>query len=158
MRKPWNIVDVPVYSLATYGCDSVNMNICTYVMANSMKPKQYTVAVYHGTHTLDNIKRDSQAVLQLLHQRQIDLVKPLGKRSGRDFNKSLYLEKKQLITTWRKHKVLKDVCAYVSLGLVHSLGTQGDHELCVFEVLGSQTIQDRNILMFQDLVEKGVIL
>ena len=47
MTRPWNLLNLPVYSLATYQGEKVNMNICTYVSAVSMKPKQYMVAVYH---------------------------------------------------------------------------------------------------------------
>lgn len=41
MKRPWNLANVPVYSLATYAGQKVNMNICTYVSAVNMKPKRY---------------------------------------------------------------------------------------------------------------------
>ncbi len=33
VKRPWNIVNMPVYSLATYVDDQLNMNVCTYVTA-----------------------------------------------------------------------------------------------------------------------------
>jgi len=98
MQRPWNIIDVPVYSLATYDNGIVNMNICTYVTGVSMKPKRYAIAIYEKTQTLKNLSANDNAVLQLLHHQQIKLVKVLGKKSGMDFDKQAYLsKKKQLI-------------------------------------------------------------
>ncbi|MBK7440819.1 MAG: flavin reductase [Bacteroidetes bacterium] len=82
MRRPWNIVDQPVYSLATYADGHFNMNICTYVTAVSMSPKMYAVAVYHNTKTLFNLQNTDTAVLQLLSTEQIKLVNILGKNRG----------------------------------------------------------------------------
>ena len=80
MKRPRNIIDAAVYSLATYHNDTVNMNICTYVTAISMQPKLYAIAVYNHTKTLDNLIQSSSAVLQLLHKDQYKLVKMLGKK------------------------------------------------------------------------------
>ena len=53
MRRPWNIINLPIYSLQTVDKDGkLNMNICTYVSVVSMKPKIYSVAVYYGTKKL----------------------------------------------------------------------------------------------------------
>ena len=81
MQKPWNIPDLPVYSLATYADGMVNMNICTYVTKVSMSPGMYVIAVYEGTKTLENISTSDIAVLQLLHEEQHGLVRLLGKKS-----------------------------------------------------------------------------
>ena len=40
MKRPWNIIDSPIYSLQSVDEEGkINMNICTYVTAVSMKPK-----------------------------------------------------------------------------------------------------------------------
>ena len=65
------MIDVPVYSLVTYDGEKVNMNICTYVTAVSMKPKQYVVAVYHNTRSLQNLLESKSVVLQLLHRSHV---------------------------------------------------------------------------------------
>ena len=158
MRKPWNIVDVPVYSIATYQGERVNMNISTYVMPSSMKPKQYTVAVYHNTRTLENIRSGSDVVLQILNSVNIGLVRSLGKKSGFSFDKDAYLRKHELLTKWNGLEVINNACAYLSLRLIRDVDTNGDHVLCVFEVLRSKTNDENSVLTFQKLVERRVIL
>ena len=55
MKRPWNIISPPVYSLVTYDeHGKVNMNICTYVSAVSMKPKMYSIAIDYTTKTYKN--------------------------------------------------------------------------------------------------------
>lgn len=82
MKRPLNLSNIPVYSLATYDGEKVNMNICTYVSAVSMKPKRYMVALYHQTQSLQNIINSKRAVLQVLGKHHLPLVKILGKKSG----------------------------------------------------------------------------
>ena len=46
MKRPWNIINPPIYSLVTYDeTDNLNMNICSYVSAVSLKPKLYSIAM-----------------------------------------------------------------------------------------------------------------
>lgn len=158
MKRPWNIVNPPVYSLATYAEGAVNMNICTYVTAISMKPKLYAVAVYYNTRTFDNLCADPQAVLQVLSRSNLPLVRSLGKKSGRSYNKQAYLEKKNRLTEWNRLPVLADACAYVQMNVADRLQTGGDHELFIFDVQKYRTVSEEDVLLFQDLVEGGVIL
>ncbi len=47
-KRPWNLIDVPVYSLVTRNGDETNMNLCTYVTAIA-KPKRRassTIAIF----------------------------------------------------------------------------------------------------------------
>ncbi len=156
MKRPWNIIDSPVYSLATYDDTSVNMNICTYVTAVSMQPKLYAIAVYKGTKTLSNLKSASKAILQILHPKQISLVKLLGKKSGFKFHKEIYLEKKDLLQIWNNCKVLHGCSALMLLKKISSEVT-GDHELFIFEAIRYKTYSE-NVLQFQQLVEQKIIL
>lgn len=50
------------------------MHICTYVSAVSMQPKRIMVALYHGTQTLENVEITGEFVLQLLEEKQYNLV------------------------------------------------------------------------------------
>ena len=158
MKRPWNIVDVPIYSLASYDSEEVNMNICSYVSAVSMKPKLYMIAIDYQTKTFSNLSATDRAVLQLLHQDHAPLVSLLGKKTGNKVNKAQRLEKKELLTEWNGYTVLKDSCAYISLKVKDRTNIGGDHELFYFEVEKSVTKEEQNILMFQDLVQKGIIL
>jgi flavin reductase (DIM6/NTAB) family NADH-FMN oxidoreductase RutF len=107
LRRPWNILNLPVYSLATYADDKVNMNICTYVTAISMKPKQFAIAVYYGTKTYENTRHSSYAILQILNTSTIGLVRKLGKKSGLTIDKHYFLSSKDLLTNWNGYQVLR---------------------------------------------------
>lgn len=157
MRRPWNIVDQPVYSLATYADGHFNMNICTYVTAVSMSPKMYAIAVYHNTKTLFNLQQTDTAVLQLLSAEQINLVSVLGKKSGNNYNKENYLNKKNLITNWQGYAVLENTAALLLL-YKKTIVPSGDHELFLFDVVKYTTLQETNILSFKELINKGFIL
>lgn len=83
------LLDVPTYSLATFNKDgSTNMNILTYATPVSAQPKRvWTLGIYRETLTEENLLRKPVGVLQLLTQKQMDLVDVLGGRSGRDIDK-----------------------------------------------------------------------
>lgn len=142
MRKPWNLPDLPVYSLATYDDGAVNMNICTYVTAVSLDPKLFMVAVYHNTKTLENIRNSDKAVLQILHENQADLVRTLGKKTGITYNKFSYLSKKQMMSRWQDYDVLKEACAYIELEKISAIET-GDHDAYFFRALRSKSFSDQ---------------
>ena len=72
MKRPWNIIDLPVYSLLSNDINgNINMNICTYVSAVSMKPKIYSIAIDFKTKTYDNLIASDRVVLQLLSKKNI---------------------------------------------------------------------------------------
>ena len=94
MKRPWNLINLPVYSLASGFHAEPNYNICTYVSAVSMSPKLYAVAVYHNTQTLSNVEVSEYVVLQLLSAEDFKLVNVLGKKSGMNYSKYSYLKKR----------------------------------------------------------------
>jgi flavin reductase (DIM6/NTAB) family NADH-FMN oxidoreductase RutF len=155
MKRPWNIPNLPVYSLATYHEQKVNMNICTYVAAVSMNPKRYMVAVYHQTRTLFNIQHSNTAVLQLLSKEHISVVNTLGKKSGQDYDKQSYLTKKRLLEKWEKLSVLTNSAAWIKLKKIWAKEA-GDHALFLFDVVAFKTHHE-NILTLDDLREKKLI-
>lgn len=155
MTRPWNLPNLPVYSLATYQGEKVNMNICTYVSAVSMKPKRYMVAVYHGTQSLENITVSKTAVLQLLGVQQLSLVTTLGKKSGLRYNKENYLTKKKLITLWHDKKVLNHCAGLMELEKLWAKDA-GDHTMFLFDVKRFQS-NHKNVLTLDDLRMKKLI-
>jgi len=100
-RKPWNRVSEQVYSLSTLDLNgNVNMNIATYVVPVTMDTKRYSLAIYKGTKTHENIfaqRKQKYCILQALSKSQAPLVKVLGKKSGLRYNKQKYLEKNNLL-------------------------------------------------------------
>lgn len=156
MKRPWNFIDTPVFSLATYDADLVtNMNICTYVSAVSMQPKQYMVAVYHHTQTFRNIAQNDMAVLQLLHASQYFLIKKLGQTSGLSFSKEDYLHKKSLLDSWKNYKVLKNVSARLLLHKTNQVAG-GDHDIFLFSVIAYQVF-NYDYLHLDTLKDKKLI-
>lgn len=155
MKRPWNLANIPVYSLATYAGECVNMNICTYVSAVSMDPKRYMVAVYHNTQSLHNIQRSDIVVLQLLGKQHFALVNTLGKKSGKSYNKEKYLTKKKELEIWDDKLVLSNCAAWVKLEKRWEKNA-GDHTIFLFDVIGFKTNHD-NLLMLDDLREKKLV-
>lgn len=155
MQKPWNMIDGPVYSLATYDAEKVNMNICTYVTAVSMKPKQYIVAVYHNTKSLENLKAGKIAVLQLLHRSQVKLVSTLGKMSGTTYDKDHYLRKYDHLEQWKGYDVLRNSAATLLLKQQWSRIT-GDHTLFLFDVMAHRSL-DGDMLTLKHVRDKKLI-
>lgn len=156
MRRPWNIVDSPVYSLAVSGPEGFNMNICTYVTAVSMKPKIYAIAIDLKSKTQQLLKQTDMVVLQILGKQQSKLVRPLGQKSGRTFDKEAYLNKHDHLASWKNHSVLRDPAAYL---LLRKAGSQvtGDHELYWFQTESFKTNHE-SVLMFQELIDQKIIL
>ena len=156
MKKPWNLPDLPVYSLATQGEAGFNMNICTYVSAVSMQPKRFMVAVYHGTRSLENMYASEQAVLQLLDASQLGLVRTLGKKSAVRYDKQAWLRKKDVLAEWHNFTVLRDTAAWM---LLQKLWHQdaGDHVLFLFDVLKYKVNAPDNIMTLDTLRQHNII-
>jgi flavin reductase (DIM6/NTAB) family NADH-FMN oxidoreductase RutF len=154
-KKPWNLINAPVYSLATQVQGQINMNICTYVSAISMNPKLYVVGVYDETKTLQNLTQTNDAVLQLLGKSQYNLVRHFGNKTGLEFNKDAWLRKNGLLMNWKGLEVLKDVAAYLHIQKISAQQT-GDHLMYVFKVMNYQSFHS-DILTLDDLREKKLI-
>lgn len=157
MKRPWNLIDTPVYSLATMHNGQANMNICTYVTAVSMQPKMYAIAVYHGSLSLQYMQQSTQAVLQLLQHDQYGIVPALGKKSGHIYNKINYLTKKNMLTSWEQHSVLTHAAAYLLL-TINSCHTTGDHDLYTCTVTKYKSHPQPQPLTFQQLITRKIIL
>ena len=159
MKRPWNIIDSPIYSLQTVDRNGkINMNICTYVTAVSMKPKIYAIAIDYNTLTYKNVKNSNVFTLQLLSKNQIELVKKFGKKSGHKFNKDKFLRDKKLLTKWNNFEILHGTSALIKIDKKKSFAFDGDHELFLFKVDKFKTFSESNILTFQDLVKSKIIL
>lgn len=156
MKKPWNLVDLPVYSIASTGKGVLNMNICTYVSAVSMKPKRYMVAIYHDTRTLENVMKAKSFILQLLRQDQYGLVNALGKKSGNHYDKENYLRKKGELTEWQGYEVLKNAAAWLELDII-SRHPAGDHDMFLCDVKGYKVSEQKKILTVRELGKRNII-
>lgn len=141
-KKPWNIPDIPIYSIVTQREGKVNMNICTYVTPVSMKPKRYIVAVYYPTLTYQNMTQSRQFVLQLLSESQANIVRYLGQKSGLDFDKNQWLQRQKsraaehpyFMANWMDFQVLMHAKAHLLMNILDSW-EGGDHQLFLCEVV-----------------------
>ncbi len=134
MKRPWNRVDLPVYSISSTFQTEENMHICTYVSAVSMTPKRMMVAIYKGTKTLEITTKNSTMILQLLSEKQYNLINLLGQHSGFTTNKVERLKKRNLIKSWKNFSVLKEALSYLELNTIGRIDA-GDHILHICDVL-----------------------
>lgn len=163
-KKPWNRVNLPVYSISTKDLEgNANMHIITYAQAVSMQPKQFICAIYYGTKTLELVEKKPHFVLQILSAEQYRLVDLLGKKSGKNINKIERLQKRNLITEWNGFYILKDALAVMEmkafpLSFQESLGgSQPDHKLFLCNVVAYKNLHDGTPLTTQILGEKKII-
>jgi flavin reductase (DIM6/NTAB) family NADH-FMN oxidoreductase RutF len=167
MRKPWNLPSYPVYSLITEKWDEINpqmeilkesprnMNIMTYIVPVSMNPKHYIIALYHNTESLSNWQSSHRGILQILAPAHSSLVRVLGKKSGKSYDKMAYLAKKWLLSD---DGMIEGIAWYIELKEIEKLPDGGwDHELYLCRVISSRSYSEE-VLTTGILVEKGVIL
>ena len=153
-KKPWNRLDLPVYSIASCDGSSHNMNIGTYASQVSMHPKRYMVAIYKGTKTLANVEQQRHMVLQILSTEHLSLVTRFGKQSGLKKNKLRGLDKR--LMTYDRHLILTDALAAISLS-VRSMTDAGDHIMMLCDVLSYTNISAGEPLMLNHLRERKLI-
>ena len=159
MKRPWNIINPPIYSLVTYDeTDNLNMNICSYVSAVSLKPKLYSIAIDYSSKTYKNLQLNSSVVLQLLSKSHLKIIRKLGKKSGYLFNKEKYLKSEVMLDNWRKNIVLRDTCALIELKKINELNIEGDHAIFTFSISKYTTLSEDGILTFRDLIDNKIIL
>ena len=155
-KKPWNRVDLPVYSISSKGNEYDNMNIITYASAVSMKPKRFICAVYKNTKTLENVILNGVFVLQILSDSQYALVRLLGKQSGNKINKIERLRKRNLISEWKGFTILKDALAIMEMNIIQEIDG-GDHVCFLCDVLAYKNLNDGNELTLNILSDKKII-
>ncbi|MBS1617054.1 MAG: flavin reductase family protein [Bacteroidetes bacterium] len=153
-KKPWNRLDLPVYSVASHDGTQYNMNICTYASQVSMQPKRYMVAVYKGTKTLDNISGQGSFVLQILSTAHLDLINRLGKQSGHIKDKLKTISRR--LTDYHGYRILADALAVIELQIL-SQTDAGDHMLALCDVVSYRNITEGEILMLHHLRDKKLI-
>lgn len=156
-KRPWNRVNLPVYSIAsTDGKGNYNMHIITYAGQMSMEPKRFVCGIYEGTKTLENVIGHPEFVLQLLSENQYRLVELLGKKSGHQLNKIERLEKRKLLTHWNGFPILKDALAVMLLNTISSF-PGGDHTGFLCEVVQYKNLNEGNPLTLDTLREHKLI-
>lgn len=155
-KKPWNRVNLPVYSVSSKMADNSNMHIITYVSQISMHPKRFICGIYHGTQTLLNIEASGEFVLQLLAVNQYRLVDLLGKKSGKTIDKIIRLRKRNELIEWNNFDVLKNCLAVIQLKVISSF-EGGDHKGFLCNVVAYKNLNEGNELTLDILRERKLI-
>ena len=155
-KKPWNRVNLPVYSISSQTADNRNMHIITYASQISMQPKRFICGIYHNTQTLLNVEESGEFVLQLLSANQFRLVDLLGKKSGKVIDKISRLHKRNELMEWKGYAVLKNCLAVMQLKVIHQF-EGGDHRGFLCEVLAYQNLNDGDALTLDTLREHKLV-
>ena len=159
MKRVWNITNPAIHSLISFDKEgNLNANICSYVSAISLKPKLYMIAIEKKSKTHNNLLENDFSILQVLSKKNISLIKKLGKKSGKNFNKFNYLISEKLLSKWNEKNIIKDTCGIIFLNKINVFNTIGDHTLFVFKILKTKTISENNILTFNKLIDDKIIL
>ena len=155
-KKPWNRVNLPVYSISSKYAENNNMHIITYASQISMQPKRFICGIYHGTQTLLNVEKSGEFVLQLLADNQYRLVDLLGKKSGKVIDKISRLIKRDELIEWNDFYVLKNCLAVMQLKVISSF-EGGDHKGFLCDVVAYKNLNEGEALTLDRLREKKLI-
>ena len=156
-KRPWNRVNLPVYSISSSdGNGNNNMHIITYASQISMQPKRYVCGIYEGTKTLELVESNPTFVLQILAASQYRLVDLLGKKSGNTIDKISRLEKRNLLAEWKAFKILKDCLAVMLLTTVSTI-EGGDHKIFLCDVVDYKNLNEGDTLTLDTLREHKLI-
>jgi flavin reductase (DIM6/NTAB) family NADH-FMN oxidoreductase RutF len=156
MGRPWNRVNLPVYSISSKANGQSNMHIITYATAISMQPKRFVCGIYDGTKTLANVEKSNEFVLQLLADNQYRLVDLLGKKSGNTIDKISRLHKRNELTEWNGYPILKNCLAVMQLKVVSTFNG-GDHQGFLCDVIAYKNINSGDALTLDVLRAKKMI-
>lgn len=156
MKKPWNRINIPVYSVSSWHAEKYNMHICTYVSAVSMQPKRFMVALFKGSLTLELVEKNPHFVLQLLEEKQYRLIDLLGHKTGRKTDKIALLKKRKAVTEWKNFIVLHEALAWMELTVISSMDA-GDHVMMLCELVSYRNNIEGNPLTLDTLREKKLI-
>ena len=109
------------------------MNICTYVVPVSLKPKLYIISLDRESQTYKNFEYNKKWTLQILSKDCKRFVRPLWKASGKDKDKLTSITK--YLTEKNTVPILKDIVASLELRYIQTLSQDAwDHELYLVEI------------------------
>ena len=156
MSRPWNRINLPVYSISSKANGQSNMHIITYATAISMHPKRFVCGIYNGTKTLHNVQISHEFVLQLLSDTQYRLVDLLGKKSGHTIDKISRLKKRDELIMWNDYHILKNCLAVMQLKVINTFDG-GDHQGFLCDVVAYKNIHTGSALTLDKLREHKMI-
>ena len=155
-KRPWNRVNLPVYSISSKAGNNENMHIITYASQISMQPKRFVCGIYNGTQTLENVQQNGEFILQLLSATQYRLVDLLGKKTGKKIDKISRLKKREELAAWNGYAVLKNCLAVMQLKVISHFDG-GDHQGFLCDMIAYKNLNEGDVLTLDVLREHKLI-
>ena len=110
------------------------MNICTYVIPVSLKPKLYIISLDRASQTYKNFEQYKKWTLQILSKDCKRFVRPLWKVSGKDKDKLKWFEK--YLIEKNGIPILQDVIASLEFQYIQTLSQDTwDHEIYLVQII-----------------------
>ncbi len=140
-----------VHSITTVHEEKTNANIATWVMQVAMGGKMICVALYKIDYTIELVRSSKILNVNLLSQKQTNLIAKLGRKSGRSSNKFKNLK---FDLDERGCPYLTEAIGYVQCKVLHSTDA-GDHELFVCEVIKQVVLNPDEEVMTNNFLRKN---
>ncbi|HEY9886497.1 MAG TPA: flavin reductase family protein [Vampirovibrionales bacterium] len=154
MKNIFKLQDYEVYSVTTIEGGLLNANIATWVMQSAMKGKRVIVALDKDDLTIRMVKSSGIFNLNLLSQKQSNLINLLGRKSGKDIDK---FKKLNYFLDSRGCPYLLEAVGYIQAKVLNSMDSL-DHEVFVCEVLNAKVLNpDEPVLKLNYLRSKKLV-
>ncbi|HBO84703.1 MAG: flavin reductase [Deltaproteobacteria bacterium GWC2_42_11] len=134
-----------VYIITTKAKDKINGMTAAWVSKVSFDPPLVMVAVGLGRYSHELMKEGKVFAVNILDERQIDIGKHFGTKSGRKVDKFKGIEYETRVTG---SPILKDAIAYIDCKLV-STYPAGDHTLFIGEVVDADVLREGEPQVFK---------
>lgn len=146
--------DYEVHAITTVYEGKMNANIATWVMQSAMKGKAMSVALAKEDYTIELVRKSGIFNINFLSQEQVNLVRLLGKRSGRQCDK---FERLPYALDLRNCPYLLDSIGYIACEVLGSIDSL-DHQVFVASVVEQKILHPEKVcLTYHYLREKGIV-
>lgn len=146
--------DYEVHAISTVYDGKMNANIATWVMQSAMKGKAMSVALAKEDYTIELVEKSGIFNINFLSQEQIRLVRLLGKKSGRTYDK---FKRLAYALDRRQCPYLLDTVGYIACEVVDSVDSF-DHQIFVGKVIEQKILHsEKPCLTYHYLKEKGIV-
>ncbi|MBI5894190.1 MAG: flavin reductase family protein [Deltaproteobacteria bacterium] len=134
-----------VYIITTKAKDKINGMTAAWVSKVSFDPPLVMVAVGLGRYSHELMKEGKVFAVNVLDEKQIDIGKHFGTKSGRTVDKFKNIQHTTKVTG---APILKDALAYLDCKLV-STYEAGDHTLFIGEVVDADVLREGKPQVFK---------
>ncbi|HLK98021.1 MAG TPA: flavin reductase family protein [Hymenobacter sp.] len=127
-----------------------NANIVTWLTQTAMNSKVLAVALYKVDYTIELVRESGMLNVNLLATDQPDLIRKLGQRSGRGWDKLINLPHAH---DERGCPYLTEAIGYIQCRVLHTTDA-GDHELFVCAVLKQVVLNPQKEVMTNNFLKE----